>query len=66
MNAIEIIKDYIDTLQSHDWYYVYSDDHSVYMKGSASSSKLRELQQQIDVDYQIWNTIAPEDCHGKY
>jgi hypothetical protein len=67
MNAIQIIQDYINKLESHDWSYTYSDDHSTWERGSKSRDELLDLQKQIDVDFQIWNTIAPDDWkNGKY
>ena len=33
MNTMQGLKDYIKALESHDWFYNYSDDHQAYMTG---------------------------------
>ena len=53
---------YRQLLAQHDWYYPFSDDYSVWAKGKAHVEKIQGLQKHIDPDYQIWNSIAPEDC----
>lgn len=65
MDGLNTVVDYINALQSHDWYYMYSDDNSVYMSGSKASNKIAELQRAIDPDFGIWNSIAPADCRVK-
>ena len=42
-------------LASHDKYYAYSDDGSVYRKGHAEYQALVKLQKVLDVDKSIWN-----------
>lgn len=67
MNALNVIKTYIEALESHDWSYTYSDDHKTWESGSKSRKTLLELQKQIDPDFQVWNTVAPEEWQdGKY
>jgi hypothetical protein len=67
MNALNAIKNYIEALETHDWSYKYSDDHRAWENGSKSRKTLLELQEQIDPNFQVWNSIAPEDWHdGKY
>ena len=34
------IRDYFENLSNHDWYYEYSDDQSVYKRGSYAKSAL--------------------------
>ena len=60
MEAITILKSYIDDLNNHDWNYVFSDDHQAYMVGSKTHSRLLETAKSIDPTFEIWNTIAPE------
>lgn len=55
------IENYRERLQTHDWYYEFSDDHSVWLRGFAARQCLRELQKEIDPDGKIWNEYAPED-----
>jgi 6-phosphogluconate dehydrogenase (decarboxylating) len=36
----ENIGEYFNRLSNHDWYYDYSDDHSVWKRGSANRDRL--------------------------
>jgi len=60
MEAITVLKSYIDNLKHHDWYYNFSDDHKAWMLGLATKSKLLEAAKSIDPTFEIWNTIAPD------
>lgn len=40
------LQQYWDSLNRHDWYYDYSDDHSVWQRGSAELSRLRAMSKQ--------------------
>lgn len=40
------LRDYWDSLNRHDWYYDYSDDHGVWKRGSSERSRLRALSMQ--------------------
>lgn len=51
---------YRKLLKSHDWYYDYSDDHSVWKRGVAARDRLTGLRKQLDTDGSIWNEYAPE------
>ena len=53
--------DYIKRLKIHDWWYDYSEDHSVYTKGNEARNKLLKLQKDIDTDFQIWNQYCPKE-----
>lgn len=67
MNTIAGINNYLNELKLHDWYYKYSDDHSVYMSGSKHRSELHVLATVYDHNYQIWDSIAPEQyLQGAY
>jgi hypothetical protein len=59
---LETKEDYIKALQKHDWYYVYSDDHSVYLAGREQQEVLVEYARKHDPEGIIWNTICPTDC----
>lgn len=56
---------YKSLLTYHDWFYDYSDDHNVWTKGAKERAELRALQQNLDPDYEIWNTFAPDDFKFK-
>lgn len=36
-------RDYFKQLQQHDWYFSFSDDHSVYKAGAANLKKLKDI-----------------------
>ena len=38
-----MLEEFIKQLMRHDWFYPYSDDHSVWRSGQAESSRLRAL-----------------------
>jgi hypothetical protein len=60
MNTMQGLKEYIKALESHDWYYSYSDDHQAYMKGSSEKQNLRRLAMIYDHEFQIWDSISPD------
>ena len=62
-NIRRVIKknDYIKRLKLHDWWFDYSEDHSVYTKGHEARNELIKLQEEIDVYFQIWNQHCPEE-----
>ena len=55
-----VLDSYINLLRTHDWSYEWSDDHSVWKRGSDERQVLRQMQTQCDEDYKIWNEHAPE------
>lgn len=56
------MNEYTQLLKTHDWYYMYSDDHSVYKRGWEKAQKIQELQPELDPDFAVWNEHAPDDC----
>jgi len=60
MNTIEGINTYLNELKQHDWHYKYSDDYKVYKQGQANKDRLIELAAIYDHNYQIWDSIAPD------
>jgi hypothetical protein len=60
MDYLAYVKQYIQNLKNHDWSYNFSDDHQAYMSGSQSLGKLKEAQPMVDPNFEIWNTIAPD------
>lgn len=55
----EAMDKYVDMLKSHDWYYDYSDDHSVWRKGSDAHKQLRYMADILDPDHKIWDKYDP-------
>lgn len=54
------MEDYIEKLKSHDWFYEYSDDYSVWKRGCTQRGEILDMQQDLDLNYEIWNKYAPE------
>ena len=54
------MEEYARRLQTHDWFYDYSDDHSVWTKGSSERSDLYRIREDLDPNYEVWNKHAPE------
>lgn len=63
MSASE--QEYRNLLGRHDWYYDYSDDHSVWAAGKSQRESLRAMRNNIDPDGSIWNQYAPADFQFK-
>lgn len=51
---------YRELLATHDWFYDYSDDHSVWSRGAGVRAKLRDMRGQVDPTGKIWNEYAPD------
>lgn len=56
---------YRTMLRGHDWFFEYTEDHRVWRLGRLAQEQLEFLRRELDPDYAIWNTIAPEDCRRK-
>lgn len=50
-------------LKAHDWWYAYSDDHSVWSSGEATRRRLHALCDRLGSERAkpIWNANAPQD-----
>lgn len=55
--AAQLLEDFRVLCQSHDWYFRYSDDHKVFLKGTAereeitrAARELRELGYNLEAD----------------
>jgi hypothetical protein len=50
-------------LSCHDWYYAFSDDHSVWLGGEAHSKLIQKLIKLVPVEKakELWAKYAPED-----
>ena len=53
------MKEYIKLLKSHDWTYQYSDDHSVWKRGSAEADAIRSLGDKVDPDRELYKKHSP-------
>ncbi len=52
---------YEKCLASHDWFYDFSCDYSVYRKGRAEKEQLQRMQKLYDADFTLWNYYAPQE-----
>jgi len=48
------LKSYYIMLKAHDWYFEYSDDHSVWTAGSDEQTRLREISQESVEHKKLW------------
>lgn len=50
-------------LKNRDWYYVYSDDHRVWLAGEAVSKQIQELIPKVPAEkvVEFWKQYAPDD-----
>jgi hypothetical protein len=51
---------YINALKSHDWTYMYSDDHRVFLAGKQNRDTLVYMRASLDPDARVWNQYVPE------
>ena len=54
----ELLQTYRQMLAGHDWYYMMSDDPTVYREGALVRAQLSHLRQALDQDGTIWNEYA--------
>lgn len=62
MNALNVptpyqVDEFVNMLKGHDWFYDYSDDHSVWIAGRESANKLsaKALSHEIYAEiYRMW------------
>lgn len=47
--------EYYDELEKHDWFYDYSDDHSVWRRGQAARNKLSSIASQSPEHKALWD-----------
>ena len=48
------LKSYYIMLKQHDWYFEYSDDHSVWRAGSDEQTRLREISRESIEHKKLW------------
>lgn len=58
--AVIELDTYVQRLRSHDWYYAYSDDYSVYCRGRDQAAELIRMAERLDPDRVIWKQYAPK------
>ena len=63
--AKQTLDRYRTMLREHDWSFEYSDDQRVWRLGRLAQQQLEFLQRELDADFAIWNSIAPEGYRRK-
>lgn len=61
----ELLQTYRQMLAGHDWYYMMSDDPTVYRQGALVRTQLSHLRQALDQDGKIWNEYARHEFQIK-
>lgn len=52
---------YKQLLKSFDWYYAFSDSYTTFSRGQSTRSDIMSLARQVDPDYVIFNSFAPDE-----
>lgn len=56
------LDEFMDMLRKHDWYYHYSDDHRVFVKGAAERNEIEKAKysrQDLEQAYQQYIQEMP-------
>jgi len=62
--SLETLKSMLET---HDWYYTYSDDHRYYERGKAERDEILALIEKLSLQgfgadaYQLYNEMKPDE-----
>jgi hypothetical protein len=56
-NNMVNLKDFYQMLKQHDWYYEYSDDYGVYMRGKANRNKLKKMAAQSPAHQHLFDSF---------
>ncbi len=58
-------EDYLKLLKGHDWYYQYSDDHSVWKRGSEAAQRLITLAKNDAKLKDLYNNYIETNINNK-
>lgn len=58
------LADYWDGLNRHDWYYMYSDNDSVYRKGSENEARLARISKESPEHAKLWEGFNKHHFSG--
>lgn len=58
------LKDYYQKLESHDWYYDYSDDYTVWSRGHRIHQQLKEISKLSKEHEQLYKEFVDYIFHG--
>ena len=69
----DLLTEFTNDLKAHDWFYDYSDDHSIWTRGRNERKQLQNVantlvktkQASTDQIAELWNTYAPDRFQSK-
>lgn len=53
---------YTRALRAHDWTSQFSDSADVARRGRATLAALKQMQRELDPDFEVWNALCPRIC----
>lgn len=59
-------EEYRAALKAHDWHFEQADDGTVYRRGVTERARLMVDAASLDVDFVIWNEVAPPEYRRIY
>ena len=59
MTKTSTIQDYETLLKNHDWYYMMSEDNSVYNRGCHTNNNIKELGNSSEKHLELFNQSLP-------
>ena len=57
--------EYWDKLAAHDWYYAFSDDHRVWLRGTKQEDDLRALANSVEGGKELYEAFHKYMFSGK-
>ena len=62
--------EFFKLLETHDWYFQYSDDHRAWTKGQAEASRIQSIAQEVPLFLDMYRdysnfVFAPKDEFGR-
>lgn len=62
MNELRTLEEIETALRTHDWFYDYSDDHSVWTKGNDQRKRIADALRTLPIEQarELWDRWAPK------
>jgi hypothetical protein len=60
----QLMEQYLTLLDTHDWYFEYSDDFRVYQEGRKQLDELRQMSTVCDPELTIYNSHKPKGLNN--
>jgi hypothetical protein len=58
------LAEYWDELNRHDWYYPYSDDHRVWLRGVKDEQRLEAIAKESPAHQELYDKFAKHHFSG--